>query len=233
MSSPELRATFRIRDVVIDVAAYELRRDGRAVRLERQPMDLLILLVERRGQLVSRGEIVDALWGKDVFVDVETGVHTAIRKIRQALRDPADAPIFIETVPGKGYRFIGPVEVLPFESAPSGRGRAGAGDRPSRRRPARGADSPGRGRSARRAQPGGLVDVSILAAILLAARLPRRRRRLVLATFGRRLRRRCASSLPCCPSRTSAAIPTATTWPTVLPKTRSCPSGASIPTTSR
>lgn len=117
MSSPEPRATFRIRDVVLDVAAYELRRNGRAVRLERQPMDLLILLVERRGQLVSRGEIVDALWGKDIFVDVETGVHTAIRKIRQALRDPADAPVFVETVPGKGYRFIGPVAVEPFESA--------------------------------------------------------------------------------------------------------------------
>jgi TolB-like protein/DNA-binding winged helix-turn-helix (wHTH) protein/Flp pilus assembly protein TadD len=113
MSSPLPRAVYRVRDVVIDVAAYELRRDGRVVRLERQPMDLLLLLLERRGQLVTRSEIVDALWGKDVFVDVETGVHTAVRKIRQALRDPADAPVFIETVPGKGYRFIGPVDVLP------------------------------------------------------------------------------------------------------------------------
>ncbi len=112
MSTPDPHTTLRIRDVVLDVAAYEVRRDGRAVRLERQPMDLLILLVRRRGQLVTRAEIVDALWGKDVFVDVETGVHTAIRKIRQALRDPADAPAFIETVPGKGYRFIAPVEVL-------------------------------------------------------------------------------------------------------------------------
>ena len=58
--------------------------------------------------LVSRGEIVERLWGKDVFVDVETGVHTAIRKIRQALRDSPEAPAFIETVPGKGYRFIAP-----------------------------------------------------------------------------------------------------------------------------
>ena len=76
-------------------------------------MDLLILLVGRRGQLVSRSQIVDALWGKDVFVDVENGVNTAIRKLRQALRDAPDAPTFIETVPGKGYRFIAPVEVLP------------------------------------------------------------------------------------------------------------------------
>jgi DNA-binding winged helix-turn-helix (wHTH) protein len=107
------RETFRFRDFVLDVAAYELRRNGHPVRLERQPMDLLILLVGRRGQLVSRSEIVDALWGKDVFVDVENGVNTAIRKLRQALRDSPDAPTFIETVPGKGYRFIATVEVQP------------------------------------------------------------------------------------------------------------------------
>ena len=105
--------TFRFGDFVLDVAAYEVRRNGRRVRLERQPMDLLILLVEQRGQLVSRSRIVDALWGKDVFVDVENGVNTAIRKLRQALRDSPDAPTFIETVPGKGYRFIAAVEVLP------------------------------------------------------------------------------------------------------------------------
>jgi TolB-like protein/Flp pilus assembly protein TadD len=75
-------------------------------------MDLLIVLVERRGQLVSRDEIVDRLWGKDVFVDVETGVHTAVSKIRRALRDSPDEPAFIETVSGKGYRFIAAVEVI-------------------------------------------------------------------------------------------------------------------------
>lgn len=119
MTPPDRHRTFRIRDVVVDLAAYEVRRDGRPVRLERQPMDLLILLVERRGQLVTRAEIVDVLWGKDVFVDVETGIHTAIRKIRQALHDPADAPVFIETVPGKGYRFIGPVEELSGQATAS------------------------------------------------------------------------------------------------------------------
>ncbi|MFN2445584.1 MAG: winged helix-turn-helix domain-containing protein, partial [Vicinamibacterales bacterium] len=105
--------TLRFGDFVLDVAAYELRRNGRRVRLERQPMDLLILLVGQRGQLVSRSQIVDALWGKDVFVDVENGVNTAIRKLRQALRDAPDAPRFIETVSGKGYRFIAAVEILP------------------------------------------------------------------------------------------------------------------------
>ena len=90
-----------------------LRRQGRPVKLGRQPMDLLILLVESRGQLVSRSDIVERLWGKDVFVDVETGVNTAISKVRQALRDSPDAPAFVETVPGKGYRFIAAVEVVP------------------------------------------------------------------------------------------------------------------------
>ena len=106
MQTPGSRETFRFGDFELDVAAYELRRLGRPVKLGRQPMDLLILLVEGRRQLVSRNEIVDRLWGKDVFVDVETGVNTAISKIRQVLRDSPDAPAFVETVPGKGYRFI-------------------------------------------------------------------------------------------------------------------------------
>jgi TolB-like protein/DNA-binding winged helix-turn-helix (wHTH) protein len=109
-SSP--REIFRFRDFELDVAAYELRRQGRQVKLGRQQMDLLILLVESRGQLVSRSDIVDRLWGKDVFVDVETGVNTAISKVRQALRDSPEAPTFVETVPGRGYRFIAPVEVV-------------------------------------------------------------------------------------------------------------------------
>jgi TolB-like protein/DNA-binding winged helix-turn-helix (wHTH) protein/Flp pilus assembly protein TadD len=100
----------RFSDFVLDVAAYDLRRQGRPVRLEQQPMDLLILLVSRRGKLVSREEITAHLWGADVFIDVETGIHTAIRKVRQALGDSAERPSFVETVPGKGYRFIAPVE---------------------------------------------------------------------------------------------------------------------------
>ena len=106
------REKFRFGHFELDVAAYELRRNGRPIRLERQPMDVLIMLVERRGLLVSREDIVDRLWGKDVFVDVETGVHTAIRKIRQALRDSREEPVFVETVTGKGYRFIAEVEAI-------------------------------------------------------------------------------------------------------------------------
>ena len=122
--------TYRFGGFELDVAAYQLRREGEPVRVERLPMDLLILLVERRGQLVTRDEIVDRLWGKDVFVDVQTAVHTAVRKIRQALHDSPDDPAFIETIPAKGYRFIAqleaqveaPVEVdeaVPEAAAPS------------------------------------------------------------------------------------------------------------------
>src|SRR4249920_492778 len=111
VTAPDSGETFRFGDFVLDRGAYELRKRGRAVRLERQPMDLLILLVERRGQLVTRAEIVERLWGPDVFVDVETGVHTAIRKVRRALRDSTEAQTFLETVPGKGYRFVAPVRV--------------------------------------------------------------------------------------------------------------------------
>jgi DNA-binding winged helix-turn-helix (wHTH) protein len=92
MQPPGSRETLRFGDFELDVAAYELRRLGRPLKLGRQPMDLLILLVENRRQLVSRSDIIDRLWGQDVFVDVETGINTTISKIRQALRDSADAP---------------------------------------------------------------------------------------------------------------------------------------------
>ena len=133
------RETFRFNDFELDVAAYQLRRQGRVVRLERQPMDVLILLVERRRQLVSRADIVERLWGKDVFVDVDTGVHTAIRKIRQALGDSISAPAFVETVPSKGYRFVADVEVVsrPSDSGVGRRARgtfAGAGTPADERR---------------------------------------------------------------------------------------------------
>ena len=104
--------TFRFGGFELDVAAYSLRRSGQSIRLERRPMDLLILLVERHRELVSRTEIVDRLWGDGVFVDVELGINTAIRKVRQVLGDATDTPTFIETVSGKGYRFVADVEIV-------------------------------------------------------------------------------------------------------------------------
>ena len=100
------RLIHRFGDFELDVSAYALRWKGRRVRIERRPMDLLILLVERRGALVTRAEIIDRLWGSDVFVEVDVAINSAVRKVRQALRDPADKPAYVETVQGKGYRFV-------------------------------------------------------------------------------------------------------------------------------
>ena len=109
---------------VLDVGRYELTRAGKAVRLERIPMDLLILLVREKGRLVSREEIIDRLWGKNLYFDTDNGINTAIRKIRNALRDDAGKPQYVETVQGKGYRFKGQMTVAPVvEPAPVERSR--------------------------------------------------------------------------------------------------------------
>jgi TolB-like protein/DNA-binding winged helix-turn-helix (wHTH) protein/Tfp pilus assembly protein PilF len=112
MSDPSTSRSYRFGAFHLDPRAYQLLLQGRPVRLERRPMDLLILLVERRGELVTRRDIAARLWDHDVFVEIETGVNTVIWKLRAALRDPAESPRFIETVPGKGYRFIAPVEIV-------------------------------------------------------------------------------------------------------------------------
>jgi len=85
----------------LDRDAYELRRAGRALKLERIPLDILFLLVEHRGQLVTREDIVSKIWGKDVFLDTDSSINGAIRKIRQALRDDPENPFFVQTVTGK------------------------------------------------------------------------------------------------------------------------------------
>src|SRR3954468_3365504 len=111
MSTNRIPAMYRFGEFEVDLAAYELRRRGSRIRLTRQPMDLLLLLLERHRDLVSRQDIVARLWGPDVHVDADAGIHTAILKIRQVLGDSREAPQFVETVSGKGYRFIAPVEV--------------------------------------------------------------------------------------------------------------------------
>ena len=91
----------------LDLQRYELRRDGQVLRLEKIPMELLIFLVENRGQLVKRDAIIERLWGKDVFLDTEQGINTAIRKVRKALNDDSTQPQLLQTVVGRGYRFVG------------------------------------------------------------------------------------------------------------------------------
>jgi TolB-like protein/DNA-binding winged helix-turn-helix (wHTH) protein len=101
--------SYKFADFHLDTARFELRRNGQPQRLERIPMELLILLLENGGQLVSRQEIVGRVWGKDVFVDTEHGINTAIRKIRTALGEDGERPRFIQTISGKGYRFVAEV----------------------------------------------------------------------------------------------------------------------------
>jgi DNA-binding winged helix-turn-helix (wHTH) protein len=98
----------RFDDFELDYGRFQLSRVGTPVRLEGLPLQLLMFLVDNRGQLVTRDQISAALWSKDVFVDVEQGINTAIRKIRRALLDDADQPRYLQTVVGRGYRFVAP-----------------------------------------------------------------------------------------------------------------------------
>jgi len=101
----------------LDSRRYELTCEGRVVKLERIPMKLLFFLAESKGALVSREAIAEHLWGKDVFVDAQHSVNTAINKLRTALHDDLADPKFIQTVKGMGYRFVAEVEVCPEASA--------------------------------------------------------------------------------------------------------------------
>ena len=93
----------------LDVRLYELRRAGRVLKLERIPMELLLLLVEKKGELVTRDQIIERIWGKEVFLDTDNSINAAVRKIRQVLKDDPLHPRFLQTITSRGYRFIAPV----------------------------------------------------------------------------------------------------------------------------
>jgi DNA-binding winged helix-turn-helix (wHTH) protein/tetratricopeptide (TPR) repeat protein len=113
-------------EVELDLGRYELRRFGRRVKLEKKPMELLIFLVARREQMVSREEIVKKLWRSNLFIDTERNLNNIVRKIRTALGDNTARPRFLETVVGKGYRFIGPVRVIDAQFLRSDSGHVSA-----------------------------------------------------------------------------------------------------------
>ena len=100
----------KIGEYELDPESYELSGGGVGIKLERIPLDLLLLLVERRGGIVTREEIIAHLWGKDVYLDVDNGINTAIRKLRRVFHDDPARPAYIRTVMGKGYQFIAEVE---------------------------------------------------------------------------------------------------------------------------
>jgi DNA-binding winged helix-turn-helix (wHTH) protein len=96
----------RFDEFQLDFGRFQLYRGGHPVRLEGLPLQLLMLLIENQRTVVTREQIAEELWGKDVFVDVEQGINTAIRKIRVALDDDVVQPQYLQTVVGKGYRFV-------------------------------------------------------------------------------------------------------------------------------
>ena len=101
----------RFAEFELDFGRFQLSRAGRPVRLEGLPLQLLMYLVDHHRQLVTREQIASELWGKDVFVDIEQGINTAIRKIRRALEDDSAQPQYLQTVVGRGYRFVPEIHV--------------------------------------------------------------------------------------------------------------------------
>jgi DNA-binding winged helix-turn-helix (wHTH) protein len=106
---PEKKVRFA--EFELDFGRFQLSRGGNPVRLEGLPLQLLMYLVEHHRQLVTREQIASELWGKDVFVDIEQGINTAVRKIRIALEDDSAQPQYLQTVVGRGYRFVPDIRV--------------------------------------------------------------------------------------------------------------------------
>src|SRR5262245_12815760 len=100
----------------LDIDGERLLRNSRSVRLQPQPFRLLCLLAGQAGRVVNREEIRAALWKSDTFVDFEQGVNFAIKQVREALGEDADHPIYIQTIPKRGYKFVAPVEALGSQS---------------------------------------------------------------------------------------------------------------------
>src|SRR4051812_30444636 len=127
---PELRTRGPLQFGVfeVDLRSGELRKRGIKVRLQEQPFQVLAMLLERPGDLVSRDELRTRLWSADTFVDFDHGVNKAINRIREAIGDSATSPRFIETVARRGYRFIGDVRVA--ESGADGHPEGAAGPAP-------------------------------------------------------------------------------------------------------
>src|SRR5258708_16560940 len=94
----------------VDYASQELRKSGIKIKIQDQPFQILALLLERPGQIITREEIQKRLWAGDTFVDFDLGLNSAVKKLRQALGDESDNPRFIETLYRRGYRFLAPVQ---------------------------------------------------------------------------------------------------------------------------
>ncbi len=109
-TSNPLRAIFRFGAYEVDSRTGELRKNGMRIRCQEQPIQVLVALLERPGELLTREELRQRVWPEDTFVDFDHALNTAVKKIRAALNDEADSPRYLETVPRRGYRFIAPVQ---------------------------------------------------------------------------------------------------------------------------
>jgi cholera toxin transcriptional activator len=121
-STPRL---YRFGAFQADERTGELRKQGRRLAVQGQPFQVLLLLLRRPGDLVTRTEIQQALWPDGTFVDFDHGLNTAINKIREALGDSSSSPLFVETLAKRGYRFIAPVEVVNTGATSAAAGRVG------------------------------------------------------------------------------------------------------------
>lgn len=111
MNQPEHgNRVFRFAAFEVDIRAGELRKHGLRIKLQDQPFQVLVMLLARRGDVVTREELRQRLWSSDTFVDFDHSLNTAINKLREALADSAENPRYIETLPRRGYRFLAPVE---------------------------------------------------------------------------------------------------------------------------
>src|ERR1051325_6036637 len=103
--------TARFGSFELHLKTGELRKSGIRIRLPDQPFQILAMLIEKAGEVVTRDELRLKLWSEDTFVDFERGLNRAVNKLREALCDSADSPRFVETVPRRGYRFVMPVRL--------------------------------------------------------------------------------------------------------------------------
>ena len=109
MGAPGVTVPIRFGEFELDVADAELRRNGVKLKVQPQPFKLLVLLASRAGTLVTRDEIRQELWPEGTYVDFDQAVNFSVKQVRDVLRDIPDRPLYIETVPKRGYRFIAPV----------------------------------------------------------------------------------------------------------------------------
>ena len=196
-------STIRFSVFELDLKAGELRRNGSRVRLQEQPLQILVSLLERPGEVVGRDELRKKLWAADTFVDFDHSLNAAIRRLRDALGDSADTPRFVETVARRGYRFIAPLS-QPLPSAaipvPGARHETGPGEGAEPPQPFPGNASP----SGRWPSPSLLHWLRALLSRGVSATAPAGRLRIPSAGL--------RQTAPSCPSPVLRSPPVGNTW---------------------